>query len=57
MIVNTEKTQRFTITNKSCSYANVNISTMYSKICWAIPTCKINPKTFQFTPQQNECVR
>lgn len=58
-ILDTVRTQRFMIENKSCSYANVRIVTIpaCSMICWSTPTCNINPQTFKFTPQQNYFVR
>ncbi|VVC36257.1 Immunoglobulin-like fold [Cinara cedri] len=57
VIVNTEKTQRFIIENKSHSYANIKflITPMYSTIFWAIPSCKISLETFKFTPQKSQC--
>lgn len=53
-----ERTQQFIIENKSCSYANIKFVKVpvYSMIYWTIPTCKINPETFHFTPQKNQCV-
>lgn len=57
-ILNTRQTQRFIIENKSCSYADIRIVTIpaCSMSCWLMPTCTVNPKTFQFTPQQNYLV-
>jgi len=59
MIINTERTQRFIIQNRNCSYAKIKFvikSVMCSSIFWPVPICKINPETFQFTPQKNQCV-
>jgi len=57
MIVNVERTQRFIIENKNRSYANIKfVTTPASSIIWPTPTCKINPQTFRFTPQQYQCV-
>jgi len=58
MIVNTERTQRFIIENKNRSYANIKfVTTSANSMIWPTPTSKINPQTFRFTPQQNQCVR
>ncbi|XP_026809873.1 uncharacterized protein LOC113551681 [Rhopalosiphum maidis] len=56
VIINTETIQRFIIENKNRSYAKIKIViTPESSMIWPIPTCKMNPETFRFTPQQNQC--
>ncbi|XP_025195925.1 LOW QUALITY PROTEIN: uncharacterized protein LOC112595057 [Melanaphis sacchari] len=56
VIINMERIQRFIIENKNRSYAKIKIVTIPTRsMIWSTSICKLNPETFLFTPQQNQC--